>query len=55
MGPFEMPAFGRAALSDDEVADVTAYVTEVLQHSQGTRRVGDAGISVRCPKAPSPS
>ncbi len=34
VGPFEMPAFGRAALSDDEVADVTAYVTEVLQHSQ---------------------
>lgn len=31
VGPFEMPAFGEAALSDDEVRDVAAYVTAVIQ------------------------
>jgi ubiquinol-cytochrome c reductase cytochrome c subunit len=30
VGPGQMPAFGTAALSDQDVADVTAYVTEVL-------------------------
>lgn len=32
VGPHKMPAFGQSALSDQEVADVTAYVTEVLRH-----------------------
>ena len=30
VGPFEMPAFGDSAMTDDQVADVSAYVTEVL-------------------------
>ncbi len=33
-GPFEMPAFGRADLSDQDVVDVTAYVTQVIQQPE---------------------
>ena len=31
VGPFEMPAFGDAALSDDDVRDVSGYVVDVVQ------------------------
>ena len=32
VGPFQMPAFGQSALTDQDVTDVTAYVTDVLGH-----------------------
>jgi len=43
-GPGNMPRFGPGTLSDRQVADVDAFVTEALQHPQNVGGLGLGGV-----------